>query len=139
MKNDLNETSNLLHGDVDSEVEVTRLAMRNKLLEYEREWGLQGYVGEDDFKIGEPYQPHPQRNEAFPRFPLKLTSETEKAEMNDLLSEIPLAIAKEPIVNLRDLDISSWQHNLNVSDKDLEDMLAAHDQLRTESTQYASN
>jgi arylsulfatase A-like enzyme len=130
MAKDPFETTNLLHDDVTDEVEATRNAMRSKLLEYEREWGLEGYVGEDDFKIGEPYQPHPQRNEAFPRFPLKLTNETEKAHMNDFIDEVAMAVANEPIVNLRDLDLAAWQKNLGISDQDVKRLLALNDQKK---------
>ena len=139
MQNDPDETNNLLHGEVSNAVGVTHITMREKLLEHEREWGLEGYVGECDFMVGEPYQPHPQRNEAFQRFTHQITDKREIEGMNDLVSEIPLVVAKEPIVNLRELDITSWQHNLDISDMELEDMLAAHDHLRMESAQHARN
>ncbi|GAG53564.1 unnamed protein product, partial [marine sediment metagenome] len=132
MANDPYETSNLLHEEVNDEVEATRNVMRNKLLEYEREWGLEGYVGEDDFKIGEPYQPHPQRNEAFPRFPFKLTSETEKAQMNNFIDEIAAAVADEPLVRIKNLDIIAWQKNLQISNEDVKRLLTMDDQKSTD-------
>jgi len=132
MERDPNETTNLLHGDVSKTTLEFRKVMREKLLEYEREWGLEGYVGKSDFKIGEAYQPHPQRNEAFQRFILKITDEREREQMNKLVGEIPRAVAKEPIVNLRELDLSAWQSNLRISDRDLKQMLADHDRLRLE-------
>lgn len=132
MAKDPFEATNLLHDYVTDEVEATRNMMRSKLLEYEREWGLEGYVGENDFKIGEPYQPHPQRNEAFPRFPLKLTSETEKAQMNNFIDEIAAAVADEPLVCFKDLDITAWQKNLQISNEDVKRLLDMDDHKSTD-------
>jgi arylsulfatase A-like enzyme len=132
MQNDPHETTNLLHCERSSEVRNTQQQMRAKLLDYEREWGLEGYVRESDFNVGEPYQPNPQRNEAFQRFLLKITDDVERDQMNELVSEIPQAVSKEPVVNLRELDINAWQRNLGVSDEELDGMLAGHDRLRTE-------
>ena len=101
-------------------------------MEYEGLYGLEGYVGTDDFKMGPPYQPHPQRNEAFQRFTLLIKDKQERERMNDLISEIPLAVTKEPVVRLRDLDIPAWQRNLGISDQQVKLMLAAHDRLRKE-------
>ena len=123
MVHDPHETKNMLHGSRSSEVEAMRKIMRSKLLDYEREWGLEGYVHEDDFKVGAPYQPHPQRNEAYPRFPLMLTDESEKNEMNDFIDEIAAAVADEPIVRIKDLDIHAWQKNLNIADQDVRRLL----------------
>jgi arylsulfatase A-like enzyme len=137
MQNDPYETINMLHGAVSDTIRDTRIAMRDKLLAYERQWGLKGYVRELGFKVGNPYQPHPQRNEAFQRFVLQITDEREKGEMNDLVNEIPLAVAKESIVNLGELDIPAWQRNLGISDQDVERMLTTHDRLRRELVQHA--
>ncbi len=123
MQSDPHETTNLLANDFSHEIERIRTEHRQKLIQYEREYGLEGYVDEDDLKVGEPYIPHPQRNEAFPRFPLKLTGEVEKSQINTLYDEILDAIAKEPIVKLDELDLAAWQQNLNVPDEVVQAML----------------
>jgi len=120
---DPHETTNLLHDQYPPEVAVIRERMRAKLIEYERAWGLEGYVGDDDLKIGEPYQPHPQRNEAYPRFPKKIIDQAERAQMNDFIEEIAAAVADEPLVQLSDLDVSAWQENLGISDADVARLL----------------
>jgi arylsulfatase A-like enzyme len=123
MESDPHETTNLLHGQYSPETAEIRAEMRTKLTAYEQEWGLEGYVGESDLKAGEPYQPHPQRNEAFPRFPLKIMDEAERALMNDFIEEIAAVVADEPLVKLSDLDITTWQTNLGISDADVARLL----------------
>ena len=123
MQADPHETKNLLEVENTSAVEQVRQSMRAKLLEYERELGLKGYVGENDFKVGEPYSPHPQRNEAFPRFPLKSMNEAERSQMNGFIDEIAAVVSDEPIVQLADLDITAWQKNLGISPEDVARLL----------------
>ena len=96
-------------------------------MSYEKAYGLEGYTTGDDFKMGEVYSPHPQRNEAFPRFPAKLTDPTEVAAMNDYLEEVTQAIAKEPVVRLRELDIRSWQEKSGFSDEAINKLLESDD------------
>ncbi len=132
MQKDPSETTNLLHEDPDDRLLNIRKEMRDKLMAYEKAYGLEGYVGETDFFVGPAYQPNPQRNEAFPRFPLRIVNEEEKAQMNDLVSEILMAVKDEPIVNLRDLDIEAWQTRLNIPDEEVERMLADRSQRKEE-------
>ena len=130
MQNDPREMINLLHENSSSSVNAIKRDMKNRLLEYEQKYGLEGYAGEDDFKVGPPYQPHPQRNEAYPRFPLKIMDKREKNQMNDNIDEIARAVAKETVVNLRDLDLAAWQKNLNIPDLDVNRLLATVEKLR---------
>ncbi|MCP4167255.1 MAG: sulfatase-like hydrolase/transferase [Chloroflexi bacterium] len=112
------ETKNLLWGDVPSELESIRTELRAKLAEYETKWGLAGYVSDKgELLAGPPYEPHPQRNEAFPRFPSQIMNQTEKAQMNDLFDEVRAAIAREPVVQLHQLDIAAWQAKGGFSDE----------------------
>ena len=90
--------------------EETRAAeMRAKLVEYESRWGLEGYVHDGELLAGPPYEPHPQRNEAFPRFGEQIMDAEEKAGMKPIFDEVLAAVANEPIVKLRELDIGAWQ------------------------------
>lgn len=130
MQKDPDETTNLLHGNLSSSVASIKEEMKQRLLEYERKYGLEGYTKPDGFMIGPPYQPHPQRNEAFPRFPFKIMDEHGKQQMNDNIDEIAQAVAKETLVNLRDLDLEAWQSNLNVPDQEVHRLLATVEKLR---------
>ncbi len=123
MAADPHETTNLLYDQYPPEIEQIRVELRAKLLEYEREWGLAGYVDANDLKVGEPYQPHPQRNEAYPRFPQKIMDPAERAEMTDFIDEIAAVVHDEPLVQLSDLDVAAWQENLGISDADVTRLL----------------
>ncbi|NCF64557.1 MAG: sulfatase-like hydrolase/transferase [Chloroflexi bacterium] len=130
LQRDPQETKNLLALEITEAVEDLRLIMREKLLFYEQTFGLEGYATGSDFKRGEPYIPHPQRNEAFPRFPDKLTDPAEAAAMNDFLDEVAQAVAQEPVVKLRDLDIAAWQVKGGFSDEEIRRLLQVNDQRR---------
>ncbi|MCP4166333.1 MAG: hypothetical protein GY759_10620, partial [Chloroflexi bacterium] len=39
----------------------------------------------------------------------QIMNQTEKAQMNDLCDEVRAAIAREPVVQLHQLDIAAWQ------------------------------
>jgi arylsulfatase A-like enzyme len=128
MQNDPHETVNLLHGSLLESSISTAHELRLKLTEYESQWGLEGYVNDDGLKQGAPYEPHPQRNEAFPRFPLMLTDDNEKEAMNGFVDEVAMAVAKEPVVKIRKLDYQAWQMNLGIPDAELERLLTMDDQ-----------
>jgi arylsulfatase len=130
MQNDPHETTNLLHEYSSPAVAATKREMKKKLIEMERKYGLEGYVGVEDFIVGSPYKPYPQRNEAFPRFPIQIMDEKEKSLMNDNIDEIAWAVAKETVVNLHDLDLSSWQENLHISDEQVLRLLKTVEELR---------
>jgi arylsulfatase len=127
LRRDPHETTNLLHEDVGGQVEDIRASLREKLLTYEQEHGLVGYTTRNDFKKGEPYEPHPQRNEAYQRFILKIMDEPERRQMNTLVDEIILAVKKEPVVRLRELDLESWRRNLEIPDDEFNRLLDAED------------
>jgi arylsulfatase A-like enzyme len=124
MQNDPYETTNLLASPVPPAVAAVKAGLKSTLLSYERRWGLAGYTTDDDFKLGEPYVPHLQRNEAFPRFPAQIMDRVEKAEMNDLFDEVLQAVAREPVVKLHELDIAAWQTRGGFSDEAIEKLLA---------------
>lgn len=125
---DPGEVTNLLAAGTPGELSDVRIEMRTKLTEYEAEWGLEGYVRDGELLAGPPYEPHPQRNEAFPRFPDQIMDPNEKAGMNELFDEVLEAVAREPIVHLRDLDIVAWQAKGGFSDEQIVQLLASDDQ-----------
>jgi arylsulfatase A-like enzyme len=127
MVNDPHETTNLLANGVPANLVCARGELRRRLVEYERVWGLEGYTCGGDLKRGAPYSPHPQRNEAFPRFPSKITDPLERSQMNRFLDEVLAVVAKEPVVRLRDLDIASWQQKAGLTDDEVRRLLEADD------------
>ena len=135
MQDDPHETTNLLAGEAAPEITAIRVGLKTKLLQYEKIWGLEGYTNDNGFKKGQPYTPHPQRNEAFPRFPARITDGVEKARMNDFFDEVLQAVAKEPVVKLRELDIAAWQEKGGFSDEAIKKFLE-EDNLRKNTSPF---
>ena len=125
---DPDETTNLLAGGTPEDLAQVRLALRAKLVEYEAAWGLEGYVHGGTLLAGPHYEPHPQRNEAFPRFPDQIMDAHERAATNSLFDEVLEAVAAEPAVRLRDLDVAAWQAKGGFTDAQIEELLARDDQ-----------
>ncbi len=125
---DPHETTNLLAQGVPVEWTAVRASLRRRLTEHEQQWGLPGYVADGELLSGPPYVPHPQRNEAFPRFPSQIMEPAERASMNELFDEILAAVANEPIVRLRELDVAAWQANGDFGDSEIVALLARDDE-----------
>jgi hypothetical protein len=47
--------------------------------------------------------------------------------MNDFLDEVTMAVAREPVVKLRDLDVAAWQAKGGFSEKEIRQLLEADD------------
>lgn len=127
LTSDPHETVNLLAEGVAPDVAELRDDLRRRLVEHEARWGLAGYVQDGELLRGPPYEPHPQRNEAFPRFPGQIMDEKEREGMNDLLAEVLMAVAHEPVVKLRELDIGAWQAKGGFTDDQIAAFLACDD------------
>ncbi len=127
LRRDPEETTNLLAQGVPEKWATVRAALRRRLTEHEQQWGLPGYVADGELLSGPPYVPHPQRNEAFPRFPSQIMEPAARAGMNDLFDEVLAAVAEEPIVRLRELDVAAWQANGDFSDEEIATLLARDD------------
>jgi arylsulfatase len=120
---DPQETTNLLAGEPGREVTEIKDSLKQKLVEYERQFGLTGYVEEDELVRLDPYSPHPYRNKAFPKFPGRVTDAVEQEQMNDFFDELLAAIAREPVVKLEELDLKAWQKNGSIPDEIVQEML----------------
>jgi len=105
---DPQETTNLLHGPVSEEAESARVSLREKLVRYEKAYGLEGYVVNDDFVEMEPYVAVPYRETNFPKHVESLTKE-KKEILGAMEDEIQLAIKNESVVNLEELDLETFQ------------------------------
>lgn len=100
MENDADETENLLFGSPDEKAIKARNELRMQLIEMEKRYGLEGYVKNGDFIVLEDFEPFFYRENNPPMFPKK-----QNTEYIGLEEEVKRAIAKEPVVNLEELDI----------------------------------
>jgi len=123
LENDANEIHNLLERKPSNEILNQKEKLRNKLIQYEKKYGLEGYVKENDFIKLEPYNPDICRENLFPVFPEYIMNEDEKKQINNFFDELILAIEKEPMVNLSELDIKTWQKNNNIEEKIINKLL----------------
>ena len=98
---DEDETENiLLRPLTQSELEM-RDILRSHLINYEKRFGLEGYIVNGDFKEFEPYEPRPEYETNIPRFREMIVDEGEARELQDYMQEVLQAIAEEPVVDLR--------------------------------------
>lgn len=101
MKNDPLEQENLLHGKP-YEFEDIRCMLMEKLVEYEKLWGLRGYVVNDKLIKMEQYKPHPSIESTVPLFIRNLSPE-ERETLLSFDDEIKMAIKDEPVTNIKDI------------------------------------
>jgi len=120
---DLNEQTNLLYGSGAKQFKEIKQKLRTRLIEYEKKWGLEGYVQKGELVTFQPFAPQPKRNRAFPLFPDKITDPKEKKAITPFLDEVIEAVKKEPTVRFSDLDLQSFKKNGNFSDLDLQELL----------------
>lgn len=120
---DPHETTNLLAGEFSQEVAEIKDSLKQKLIEYERQFGLEGYVDGNDLMQQDPYVSRPYRNKAFPKFPDRITDAVEKEQMSDFFDEVLAAIEREPVVKLAELDLKAWQKNGNIPVEIIQKML----------------
>jgi arylsulfatase len=121
--NDPHETCNLLEEGVTEEILDKKQELRKRLIQYEKKYGLEGYVRENDFIKLEPYNPKVNRENLFPVLHRHIMDEEEKNQMNDYIDEIIQAVEKEPVVNLEELDLKTWQQNNHFDDQLIKRML----------------
>lgn len=124
MINDPMETTNLLHDIKPNNPDqqnylVARQELRQQLIDMEEKFGLEGYIEDGDFKKMSPYNPIYYRETNFPKFPKELVKKGEKEELISILDEILLAIKKEPIVKLEELDLDTFQKYGGFSDEEI--------------------
>lgn len=98
MKKDSKEQINLLYNDRDT-YESIRVDLASKLLEYEKEWGLEGYIVNDCFIRLDEYIAKPFFERNFPIHVKYFSEEEKKAGLKKSIEEeIDLAICHEPSV-----------------------------------------
>jgi arylsulfatase A-like enzyme len=133
LKNDPHETSNLLCPDISTIPQaIIRIKeeLKSELTKWENRWGLEGYVKDGELVKLPPYEQRPYRNRALPVFQEKIMDSQEKRAMNNIFDEILMAIEKEPIVNLKDLDLDAWKKNGNFSEEQMKNLLQKEAEMR---------
>ena len=93
------------------------------MIDMEEKYGLEGYIENGDFKTMHPYEPIFYRETNFPKFPNEIVREGEKEELISILDEILLAIKKEPIVKLEELDLKTFQKYGGFTDEELKALI----------------
>lgn len=122
MVNDSKERVNLLFDCHDSSILSIKNTLRTKLVQYEKTWGLQGYVVNNDFIKLDEYIPNLYRETNFPLHIANLCDE-DRAQLIDIKDEIRMAIENEPVVNLKELDTDTFKKFGKFTDEDIEDLL----------------
>ncbi len=100
-----------------------RLELREHLIGMEEKFGLEGYVENSDFKKMPPYEPIYYRETNFPKFPKEIVRNGEKEALLSILDEILLAIQKEPIVQLDELDLDTFQKYGGFTDEEIRSLI----------------
>lgn len=93
------ETTNLMCGTAAENIVSIRDCLKDRLIQYEKEFGLSGCIAGNDFVKQERYQPHPFYETNFPMFVSRLSPE-EKEQMTDYEEEILQAVCGETTVKL---------------------------------------
>ena len=123
MVHDPDETENLLHDSVKRvRIDEVRRRMRQKLVELESEYGLEGYVKDGDFIRLEDYTPRFFREMNFPMFGAKLC-ETEQETLARCEDEILMAVKDEPVVELEKLDLDTFRCKSGLSSDRIERLI----------------
>lgn len=100
LENDPNETTNLLYENPEPAVLAVKEELRARLTEFERRYGLEGYVKHNELAVfTEPPRRFYRENNP-PLFPHK-----QDGEFISLEEEIKRAVARESVVKLEELDI----------------------------------
>lgn len=100
MENDSDETTNLLYGEPNPEISAVKEALKSQLIAYEKRYGLEGYVVNDQFVEQEEFHKFKYRENNPPMFTKK-----RKGNYIGIEEEVKLAVAHESIVKLEELDI----------------------------------
>ncbi|MDY5997289.1 MAG: sulfatase-like hydrolase/transferase [Erysipelotrichaceae bacterium] len=87
--------------------------LKEKLIAYEKRYGLEGYIVNDDFISFEDFTPIFYRECNPPFFPANLSNEEEKAKLWSLEQELKEAIKNEKVVDIDKLDKAYYQHILD--------------------------
>ena len=104
MQNDPDETKNLLLGEPSFDVQKIKNELKIQLIAFEERYGLPGYVKNGQFVMFEDYKRVFRRENNPPKF-----TKFEECSHISLEDEIQMAIAKEPVVKVNEMDLSFYE------------------------------
>lgn len=104
MEQDPDETANLLCGNPGAGILAAKEGLRLLLTEYEKRYGLEGYVPDETLAVFEESTPNFYRENNPPIFPKK-----QDTKYLTLEEEVRRAAAKESVVNLEELDVPYFE------------------------------
>ena len=113
LKNDPDETVNLLYNNSDVAIVKTRDALKAKLLQYEQKWGPEDHIVDGDFiKYGKYDWDPPEINPQFHVFPNNITDDTERKNMNGVGKETIEAVKGVKTVKLSEMKLEAWKQSV---------------------------
>ena len=122
LDNDPLEKDNLLYIASNESKEIAS-RLRKVLVEYEKKYGLDGYIENNNFKVFDELPIHFYRETNFPYIYNRIVNEDEKKNTNNMIDEILQATKKEPLVKFKDLDLKTFQKAGGFSDNDINRLL----------------
>ncbi|MCF0109534.1 MAG: sulfatase-like hydrolase/transferase [Erysipelotrichaceae bacterium] len=115
MVNDPHETTNLLVNEYEKYDEI-RKELRQRLLEAEERYGLEGMTENHEFRYFDDFEPFFYRENNPPQFRNNLTRAEDIDKLWTLEHELEEAIRNEPVVDLNKLDKQYFDKTLNLEE-----------------------
>lgn len=131
MREDPQESVNLLYGNPGQAVLAARDDLKARLTAMESRWGLDGYVRNGALIRLDEYQINYYREMNFPLHIQHLT-EKERENLISIEEEILNATEKEPIVHIEDLDLETFQRFSGFTDAEIRSLLLRDNARRKE-------
>ncbi|NLC97369.1 MAG: sulfatase-like hydrolase/transferase [Erysipelotrichaceae bacterium] len=122
LKNDPLEKTNLLYEPDLFSIDKAK-NLKNVLIKYEEEYGLEGYVENGNLKVFDELPIHFYRETNFPYIYKNIVNEEEKENTNNMIDEIIEATKNEPLVKFEKLDLTTFKNVGNFSDEDIKRLL----------------
>lgn len=124
MELDPYERRNLLLCNCDEKVVVVKKQLYERLVQYETEYGLEGYVEDGKLKVLEDYQIHYYQEMNFPMH-TKMLQTSEQKMLLPMQTEIRMAIEREPVVQIGELKLDEFKKNSGLSEAEVEKLVRA--------------
>ena len=122
LKEDPQETTNLLFNAPSQELLDIKQKLRAELVALEDEYGLEGYIENGDFIKLQDYEIKPYRETNFPKYP-QYIKEEERMNLISIEEEILMALQNEEVVDIESLDLETFKQYGNFSDDEVKHLI----------------
>lgn len=122
MEQDPHEKRNLLCFGSDEKLTAVKTQLYERLVQYETEYGLEGYVEDGKLKVLEDYQISYYQEMNFPMH-TKFLRDYEQTWLLPMETEIRMAIEREPVVHIGDLKLKNFKKYSGISEEELEKLM----------------